>query len=142
MKKLIILGCAIALVALFTAPATAAPITTASAECDVTLTIEKYCYIQYTGCIFELVVTGGASGDCQTENFAAGANFEFYLSSTLVPPPGAPGDWTDGMDPVGGPIPPGEVTGTVQVCVENITLADGSGYWDGGTKTITISDMP
>lgn len=130
---------AIGLTALLAVPAMAAEGPPPQSEqVAVTLTIEQYCYANMAGS-FNLLIDGGYSSASASASlsFSAGANFSAVITDELIPPTGAPGDWSNDISYTGSF--PGEVTGTVTVTVENVEYADGTGYWDGGTKTITIS---
>ncbi len=147
MRKAIVSLAAIAALALFAAPAAAAE---DSDSCDVTLTIEDYCHIEYGGTSFDITLSGGASGGSDVEGFHAGANFAAGISGVLTPPTGAPGDWSFDIDGQGQAVinfGPGEynagVGGTVTVTVENVGLADGADSWaTGGTMEITVQATP
>lgn len=107
-----------------------------SATADISLTIEQYCYIEMSGS-FDIVISGGAASGCASLSFSAGANFAAVITDDLIPPPGTGHlTWTNDISP-DGPFP-GEITGTVEVCVDGITLIDEAITYPGGTKTITI----
>jgi hypothetical protein len=130
--------CAFALVGAFSTAALAADSDVAS----VSLTIDPYIAISFDGpsASFDLVVTDGGPGDCDTEGWTASSNLgAATLGVVLVVPPGAPGAWTAVMTPAG-PIGPGVTLGSLAVCVSGITLLDEApAAYAGGSVTITIA---
>ena len=137
-KKLLAVLCAFALVGAFSTAAL-------SADSDValvSLTIDPYIAISFDDpdACFDLVVTDGGAGDCDTECWTARSNLgSATLGVVLVVPPGAPGAWTAVMAPAG-PIGPGVTLGSLEVCVSGITLLDEApAAYAGGSVTITIA---
>jgi hypothetical protein len=130
----------VGLMALLAVPAMAGGPPPQEASVEVTLVIEKYCYIEMSGSFDIVVPDGGASGPyCASLPFCAGANFPAVITDELTPPPGTEHlTWTNTIDPTG-PFP-GEICGTVEVCVDGITLSDLATTYPGGTKVITIQE--
>jgi len=125
----------------------ATPVTEAEASADVSLTIEEYCEIAYSGTTFSITLSGGASGGSDNHSYSAGANFSAEITGSFTKPPTpspAPGtwDWKLENDTKSVTFGPGTHPGSVTVSVEGVELGDGNGEWTGGDMTITVQAAP
>ena len=120
-------------------PAMADDITLASAEVDVSLNIEKYCYIEVTDDIDITISEGGTSGS-DDAGYNTGANFDGTLGATLAMAEGTPGTWSwnlgEGVSQVVD-VNNEEISSSLTVSVTDVDYADGNGGY-AGTLTLTL----
>lgn len=143
---------------LATSAAIAEPITRASDNCPVTVDIAKWVWVEYYDMPVGIDVDyeAGEPMAQDTEAFRVGHNCDCRLTGTLVPPPGAPGNWTwrfrgDGQNRclyLNGPVSypnvvdgPGVYYGEVTISVNGVTIQDNAGVYGGGTMTINVEAL-
>ncbi len=142
MKKVLMLGVVLLLV--LGTVALAEPIDWAYDSAPVNLNVAPWVYIYFVNgenAEFYIDVEAGEEGASDVEEIVAGHNCNALVTGVLIPPPGAPGQWSwyfigDGHALY---LPgAGEYFGRVKVRVSGITINDPAGFYPGGTMVIHI----
>jgi hypothetical protein len=126
--------------------ASAEPITYDSDSRVVTLDIARWVMIHFEDSDeFYLDVEATETLGTDLKKFRANYNCNAHISGAFMPPPGSPGTWSWNFTLGGGQgynvAGPGEDVRHVRVKVENISINEPAGHYEGGLMEIFIDAL-